>query len=103
MERQLGVDMEHDEPLIDNDTDSQLSQQTNELIEGYEEANQSPHSASQSFNYLDDTKRPRGSVFVDEYKLLSRKYSFGSNLLQEDEDGSDEEIDETQYLKMRKQ
>jgi hypothetical protein len=37
MERKLGVDYEH-EPVSDEDSDG-LSAQTNDLIEGYQEAN----------------------------------------------------------------
>lgn len=98
--------MEHDgETIPEDDSDSQHSAQTNEVIEGYEEANASPGSVSRVYLNGEEQTQPRGSLFEDEYKLLSRKFSFNSknddSLLIEDQEG--EEIDELQYLKMRKQ
>ena len=42
IERKLGVDMEHLGEDLDSDSD--MSAQTNELIDGYEEACHSPRS-----------------------------------------------------------
>lgn len=67
------------------------------MIEGYLEANNSPPSYSKT--YLDSEgdelrvgKQYRGSLFEGGYKLLSRKFSFNSELnsneklLKEDDD-----------------
>ena len=68
MERQLVGDLEHEGEPDFNETDSdQHSCQTNELIEGYEEANMSPRSDFNSF--LD---RDGGSIFNNQYRRLSR-------------------------------
>lgn len=67
------------------------------MIEGYLEANNSPRSYSKTYLDTDGEehrvgKQYRGSLFEGGYKLLSRKFSFNSELnskeklLEEDND-----------------
>lgn len=77
MERKLGVDIEHEPYNNDDDTHSVNSAQTNELIDGYQEANYSPRSRALSkFTDFDDLNLGKGSLFDDQYKMMSRKFSF---------------------------
>lgn len=63
MERKLVGDLEHEgEP--DYELESQHSAQTNELIEGYEEANMSPRSLS-GVDWDDQPPHSRGGSLFD--------------------------------------
>ena len=67
--KKLGMDIEHE--IEEYDSDSDMSAQTDELIDGYEEACNSPRSHSRV--EYDEFGKREGSVFQDEYKLLSSK------------------------------
>lgn len=78
MERRLGVDMEHEgDQVPDEDSDdSGHSAQTNEVIEGYAEANYSPKGNKESIFLIPEkigNRKRTGSIFIDEYKSLSKK------------------------------